>query len=341
MKRIIIAITTIILLLALCACNGGSAKSSNPDEMTAQDLPEVSAEQPYEGNSSLINYAGVRGDILDSDSDDLPYWNGLDFGPNLEYDEEFIIQGDPGEYLNAAEAAKLTFEAMRDNGFIPEHDKNTRYYTPTEDVQYTMTLVDLIDILGEECYVYRLIVDDPNGELGTAFAFAYQSGNIYQGYGSEWLKTEVSVEIFVFPFSHITVNFSLDDLEFIQEDEIYLLNGEVWVDSNWLPYGNDLSAMIEEYNKNANPFGGEISEWINLEHHDALSEQFSLPVWIAEYKCGYNEDTTLCLDAIILIDEHTHYILHTSRAADADFNSEIDYAARIMALFASITVDAW
>jgi hypothetical protein len=114
-------------------------------------------------------------------SDDLPYWNGFDFGPNLEYGEEYEIQGDPGEYLNAAEGAKLTFDTMRDNDNVPNY---------SDDTQYTMTLVDLDDIEGEECYVYRLDVDEPTGTIGAAYAFAYQSGNIYmQGYGGQWLAS--------------------------------------------------------------------------------------------------------------------------------------------------------
>jgi hypothetical protein len=123
-------------------------------------------------------------DLFDSGEpladDEPPYWNGFDFGPNLVYAEEYVLQGDPGDYLNAAEAAKLTFEAMRDNGNIPDY---------SDGMQYTLTLADLTDVNGEECYVYRLDADDPEGTIGAAYAYAYQSGNIYmQGFGGEWVQ---------------------------------------------------------------------------------------------------------------------------------------------------------
>ncbi|MDR1511017.1 MAG: copper amine oxidase N-terminal domain-containing protein, partial [Synergistaceae bacterium] len=114
--------------------------------------------------------------------DSLLYWNGFDFGPNLEYAEEHTSQGDPGEYLNAAEGAKLIFDAMKANGNIPAY---------SDSLQYTMTLVDLADINGEECYVYRLDVDEPSGTIGAAYAYAYQSVNIYmQGQGGQWVMIE-------------------------------------------------------------------------------------------------------------------------------------------------------
>lgn len=132
---------------------------------------------------SALYDAGGRGDVFGSDSgDDLPYWNGLDFGPNLEYDEEYVIPSDPGEYLNAAEGAKLTFDTMKANGNIPAY---------SDGLHYTMTLIDLSDINGEECYVYRLDVDEPSGTIGAAYAYAYQSGNIYmQGQGGQWVIPE-------------------------------------------------------------------------------------------------------------------------------------------------------
>ena len=118
-----------------------------------------------------------------ANGDDLPYWSGLDFGPNLEYGEEYKIFGDPGEYLSAAEGAILTFYTMKERGFIPEY---------SDDLLYTMTLVDLAeDIEGEECYVYRLDVDELSGTMGAAYAYAYQSGNIYmQGQGGQWIMPE-------------------------------------------------------------------------------------------------------------------------------------------------------
>ena len=51
-----------------------------------------------------------------------------------------------------------------------------------------MVLIDLSDIEDEECYVYRLDVGEPSGTIGAAYAYAYQSDNIYmQGQGGQWL----------------------------------------------------------------------------------------------------------------------------------------------------------
>lgn len=130
--------------------------------------------------SALI--IGNGASAADIGDDDPPWWDGFDFGPNLVYTDEYAIQGDPGEYLNTAEAAKLTFDAMRDNGNIPEY---------SDDMEYTMTLIDLTDIEGEECYLYRLDVDEPSGTVGAAYAYAYQSGNIYmQADGGQWVRPE-------------------------------------------------------------------------------------------------------------------------------------------------------
>lgn len=104
------------------------------------------------------------------------------FAPNLSYGVEYEIMGDSGEYLSAPEAAKVTFDIMKNNGSIPEY---------SDDIEYTMVLVDLTDIQGEECYVYRLDADEPTGTIGASYAYAYQSGNIYmQGYAGEWVLPE-------------------------------------------------------------------------------------------------------------------------------------------------------
>lgn len=165
-KKSLFILCAVMLLTSLAACSGGSATSSPKTPAT----PTTSAAATPTGDDP--------GDPSLDDSEPL-WWNGFDFGPNLEYAEEYIIQGDPGEYLNVVEAAKQTFDTMRDIGSIPEY---------SDDTQYTMTLVDLRDIEGEECYVYRLDVDEPTGTIGAAYAYAYQSGNIYmEGYGGQFV----------------------------------------------------------------------------------------------------------------------------------------------------------
>ena len=100
-------------------------------------------------------------------------------GGNLEYTEEYIPAGDPGMYLSTFEAAKVVFRLAKENDNIPEYSDDTRY---------TMVLVGLETIGDEECYLYRLDADEPTGTVGAAYAYAYQSGNIYiQGYGGQFI----------------------------------------------------------------------------------------------------------------------------------------------------------
>lgn len=115
---------------------------------------------PFTGNS------GGRGDIIDDDS------------ANFTYAEEFTISGDSGEAITPAEAAQITFNSMRDNGSIPQY---------SDEVQYTMTLVDLMNINGDECYIYKL--DGEGTDSGAGYAYNYQNGEIYmQGHGGEWVE---------------------------------------------------------------------------------------------------------------------------------------------------------
>lgn len=108
-----------------------------------------------------------RGDIIDDD-----------LNSNFTYVEEFTINGDFGESISPAEAAKLTFDTMKDNGSVAQY---------SDETQYTMTLVDLKDIKGDECYIYRLDAEGTNS--GAAFAYDYQNGKIYmQGQGGEWVQ---------------------------------------------------------------------------------------------------------------------------------------------------------
>ena len=153
------------------------------DQFQEGEVPElidqwVESLDLFDSDESVeVNQAGDDQNVEDSEP---PYWNGFDFGPNLEYAEEHLSVGDPGDYLNAAEAAKLTFDTMRDKGNVPEY---------SDSAQYTMTLIDITDTEGEECYQYRLDVDDPDGTNGAAYAYAYQSGNIYmQGQGGQWVR---------------------------------------------------------------------------------------------------------------------------------------------------------
>jgi hypothetical protein len=146
-KAILMAVGVSALALSLAACNGGE----NPADTTP-------------------------GEVAD---DDPAYWDGFDFGQNLSYAEEYVIQSDPGDYMSAAEAAKLTFDSAKLNDYIPGY---------SDDTEYTMTLIDLADIDGEECYVYRCEGSDFTAEL----ACAYQIDDIYmQDQSGQWERLDI------------------------------------------------------------------------------------------------------------------------------------------------------
>lgn len=106
--------------------------------------------------------------------------DSFDFESNLIYSEEYELLGDPGDSLNATDAAKLTFDYAKGNDNIPGEY--------SDDIQYAMVLVGLEEIEGEECYIYRLEVKESTDTVGAAYAYAYESGNIYmQGYGGQWV----------------------------------------------------------------------------------------------------------------------------------------------------------
>jgi hypothetical protein len=158
--------------------NGEPVVFPNPEDMAAQGLRELPVDSPYAGSAFYVAHAGGQGDMEDDDSDDLAYWNGFDFGPNLTYAEEHQLQGDPGDYLNAAEAAKLTFDLAKIEGQISDY---------SDDSEYAMTLTDLAEIDGQESYVYRC----EGGGMGATFAYAYQVGRVYvQVQGGQWVRLD-------------------------------------------------------------------------------------------------------------------------------------------------------
>lgn len=163
MKKPIFLALVLVLVWGLSGC-GGEDNSSGETQ-----TPSINATTP----KSMEETSETIGEENDGD---LAYWNGLDFGQNLAYDEEYEIQGDPGEYMNPAECAKVVFDEVKSNGNIDGYSDST---------EYKMTLVDLMDINGEECHVYRC----EGGSFAAGFAYAYQSGGIYmQGQGGAWVK---------------------------------------------------------------------------------------------------------------------------------------------------------
>lgn len=154
------------------ASNGAPIPFQNPEDMAAQGLPLLPVDQPYEGSAFFVTHADGNG----GETGDLAYWNGFNFGPNLGYNEEYENRSDPGEYVNAAEAAKRTFDALKSGTHIPQY---------SDDTEYTLVLVNMDDIEGEPCYIYRL--DD----IQFGCAYAYQSGNVYyEKSDGAWVRTE-------------------------------------------------------------------------------------------------------------------------------------------------------
>jgi len=116
----------------------------------------------------------------DGDEGDASGGNRSQLEPNLTYAEEYELQSDPGEYASTDEAAKLVFDFAKENENIPGEY--------SDDTKYTMTLIDLDTIEDEECYVYRLDVDEKTGTVGAAYGYAYQSGNVYmEGQGGQFV----------------------------------------------------------------------------------------------------------------------------------------------------------
>ena len=129
----------------------------------------------FNKNGEIDSLTEFKDDSGSSASNNPSNKSSSDLEPNLTYAEEYKLQGDFGEYKSAAAAAKLTFDAAKLGGYIPGYNGS---------LSYTMTLTDLADINGEECYVYRC----DGGDYAAGFAYAYQSGGLYmQGYGGQWV----------------------------------------------------------------------------------------------------------------------------------------------------------
>lgn len=141
---------------------------------------EIPSDMPYEGSAFFFAHADVKGDMDDEEAsggndsqggEDLPYWNGMDFGPNLTYSEEYKLQADPGDYMNPAQGAQMVWAYVLEFGGLPAY---------SDDLDYQIVLVDLRDVKGAECYVYRIDSLDSGQTLGQ-WAYDYQSSiNVYK-----------------------------------------------------------------------------------------------------------------------------------------------------------------
>ncbi len=136
----------------------------------------------------------------------------------------------------------------------------------------------------------------------------------------------------------LRLDFRLDGLEWISDNE-FMLDDEIMVFTDTLGAGTDIQARIEDYSRLRD---NEISEWLAISEDEALSKRIGYPVWVAEYTLGYEEDTSVCMDAVVTVENFNGksyaLILHTIRDADLDMNANTDCSARIKELFAAIEV---
>lgn len=176
-KRLNLVALVLALVLAFVVCGGGNSSVVQTAKNQAPSLAGSLTPEQTGREEHIYSESEDSEDFIP----DLPPWNGFDFGPNLTYSEEYELASDAGDYLNAFVAAKVVFEMARDNGNVPEY---------SDDTEYTMVLVGLEAIEGtdQECYLYRLDVAEPTGTIGAAYAYGYQSGNIYmQGFGEQFV----------------------------------------------------------------------------------------------------------------------------------------------------------
>jgi hypothetical protein len=175
-----VATDTTATTVATDAKDASGATSSSKTTTTSESAaPKVETTPTSPKNEVTPTLSGL---VDGREDDELPPWNGYNFGPNLEYREEYISEGDPGEYLSTYEAAKLVFTTVKGRGNIPVETDNTAY-------TILLTGIETIGESNEECYIYMLEIAEPDGMVGApSYAYAYQSGNLYfQGDDMQWV----------------------------------------------------------------------------------------------------------------------------------------------------------
>lgn len=246
LKRRTLTIAIALLLVftmvfTFTACNENNTNSENASGTATTNSPALTS-KPNSNNKD--------------GGDDMPDWNGFDFGPNLEYAEEYEIEGDHGDYLPAWEAAKLTFDTMRDNGNISNYSDSS---------EYTMTLVDLTDIEGEECYVFTL--DWDSDTEGAAYAYAYQSGNIYmQGQMGIWVmpvRKALNARISFITQEYLGDNIA--EIPYIEYDE----NQNPAIDAINRSLNQGEQRIYEEFMDNKDEF-----EWIEIKSYPFTNQDY-------------------------------------------------------------------
>lgn len=134
---------TAVFMLSACDSKSINGRGTTGPSATASTVPTST---PSGAGETLEPNDTVRGDEDNADADgdeDVPKWDGFDFGQNIEYAEEYEIVGDPGDNLRPWEAAK----ALADGTLIELYGM---------EFPIRITLVGLEQIEGEECYIFEV-----------------------------------------------------------------------------------------------------------------------------------------------------------------------------------------
>jgi hypothetical protein len=310
MKRVILTMLAAILALSLCACNGAESNPSpvlTPTQTTAAEAP-ASTTAPAEDAGN-----GDPGDTKD------PAW----WGEYTCVDANFSI----GVSNYDGKSFLFNFSNLRNGEYFYD---GAAAINP--DDNFTAEYGELSFTLSEDFNVIDISAPDSS-------EWAHLSGK-YERIEDSFDTSHTAEEYTDYGYQYsLRLDVRLDGLVWDSGNE-YTLDDEVRVYSETLdaldvPYGEDgIRTQIENY---LSLQDREVSEWLSLNQDDELMEKVSYPVWIAEYYVGNEEDTSLCVDAVVLTDKYT-LVLHTVRDADLDMNTDTDYGARIKELFATMEV---
>lgn len=346
MKKTNMFILLVFLLIVLCSCN--SKKNSE----VSDTVPTQGSTQPTQAPTDVPSQEPAndseqdKKDQQEEDQGDLieeivP--EGADvIMQGVYYYELAEFSGDYGDGLSPREGAELANELLTDM----ELYSNNGGISALQCVYISLDELVFMESTERECYVYSIGLGTPEGGLmGNDYQVIYRiavdysgdkTASVYENFSGESDQNDGN-----------TTNQQQNDmwldvgLEGLVWDNVgeYTLDDEIKIYANILGGGNDIQVQIENYLYTQEL---EVSEWLSLELDEQLSETVGYPVWIAEYYVGYEEDTNLCVDAVVSAGEFNNsiytLILHTIRDADLDMNSDINYDVRIKELFATITV---
>ena len=136
---------TLMVVLVLAACGSKSTNAINTSTPSATEST-VPAPTPGNAEGDLAPHDSGRGDKDNTeagDRADTPEWNGYDLGQNIEYVEDYKIEGDSGDGFSPREAAKVLVD-----GTLIE------LYGMEFPIHITLVGIDRVE--GEECYIFEV-----------------------------------------------------------------------------------------------------------------------------------------------------------------------------------------